>query len=132
MDSGATPFGAYITGSLSSIPPSALFSSLLPHVMPAHLCDEIPELQERVAENPAEAKAIKIEFCEQHNIGYQQLHDAQQNYKKRQKKRESTARTTTPDKRPRLFEAPQPYFTEIPQSPPFFTSDVMYIPQIYP
>ena len=131
MDSGASPFGAYIAGTLCDITPSALFSSLLPHVMPARLCDEIPDLQERVAEDPANAKLIKIKFCEQHNIGYQQLHDAQQNYKKRQKKRESSARHPA-EKRPRVFETPQPYFTEIPQSPPFFPTDVMYIPHILP
>ena len=62
MDSGATPFGAYIAGTLADITPTALFSNLLPHVMPARLCDEIPELQERVAEDPNNAKAIKIKF----------------------------------------------------------------------
>ena len=131
MDSGATTFGAFVATSICDISPNVLFSSLIPHVMPPHLCDEIPDLQDRIAEDPTKAKLIKIEFCEQHNIGYQQLHDAQQNYKKRQKKRESAPRVV-PEKRPRVFESSQVFFTEIPQSPPFTYQDVMYLPHNLP
>ena len=63
---------------------SALYTTLVRPVLTRSVRESMPALLEqlKVKRSADETKKFRISFCEAHNIGYQQLHDAQQNYRK--------------------------------------------------
>lgn len=86
MDSGTVDMLTYVSIALqrSEDLNKALFATLVRPVVPRYVRDFIPAVLEenKKKRKPDESKKFRIGFCESHNIGYQQLHDAQQNYRK--------------------------------------------------
>lgn len=96
MNSGTVPIELYVATSLDRDRKN-LFNILVRPCLPPDLRDELPAfLRSCRGLSAPQKKQAKIRFCETHNIGYAQLHDAIGNYKKWQRKQQTQAAQAAP------------------------------------